>query len=361
MIRWLIFLNADESVWLRLDDDVVTARGPGLPPSDREAGETIGVVPGTSVVLHWVELPALAPAQAQAAARLLAADVSGAPIAATHVALGDADADGLRPLALVDRTVMAGWLATLAAGGVVAERIVPLPLLLPIDGDDGVTMLADDGVDNVRGHRLAFAAEPGLAAMLLAGRKVETIDRAGLEAVLAAALATVPINLRQGEFAVARQWQVDRQRLRRAALMVAAAAVLWLAGDVAALFRTNVSADRAEQQLADAARAALPRGTAIDAPRAQVAARLASLGGDGQGFSALMAPVLNTMRDRPATTLQSLQYAPDTGLALVVGTPTADDGQAIDAALVAAGINATLGNPRDDGGTPVVDLVLRPR
>ncbi len=360
MIRWLVFLDAGASHWLRLEGGLVTARGQGLPPPDRDAGETIAVVPGTAVVLHWIELPALATAQALAAARLLAADVSGTAMADTHVAVGDADAAGWRPLALVDRATMAGWVATLAA-----DRIVPLPLLLPA-ADDAiaggfVTVLTDGGIDNARGHRLAFAAEPALTAMLLAGQNVRTIDRAGLESQLATALATLPINLRQGDFAVARPWRIDRRRLRRIGLMAAAAAVLWLAGDVAALFRYGVAADRAELQLADAARAVLPRGTAIDAPRAQVAARLASLGGDGQGFSALAAPLLAGMRDRPATTLQSLQYAPDTGLALVVGTPAAEDARAIVAGMAAAGVDASAGAPRDDGGAPVTDIVVRPR
>jgi hypothetical protein len=67
------------------------------------------------------------------------------------------------------------------------------------------------------------------------------------------------------------------------------------------------------------------------------------------------------MRDRPATTLQSLLFTPDTGLALVIGTPATDDARAIAAGLAAAGVTATVGNPRGDGGTAVVDVVVRPR
>jgi hypothetical protein len=61
MIRTLVFVDDDR--WLRLTDAGVT-RGAGLatlPALDPGlATETIAVVPGEAVTLHWVELPALA-------------------------------------------------------------------------------------------------------------------------------------------------------------------------------------------------------------------------------------------------------------------------------------------------------------
>ncbi|PZN92198.1 MAG: general secretion pathway protein GspL [Alphaproteobacteria bacterium] len=361
MIRWLAFLDGDDGHWLRLDDDLVTARGAGL-PAVADGDTVIAVVPGTAVVLHWVELPLLAPAQALAAAQLLAADVSGAPIADVHVAIGTADAEGFRPMALADRGTMAGWLAQLAAAGLDPDRIVPLPLLLQVPArEDAVTLLAAWGHDHARGSRLAFSAEPALTPLLIGDRSVESSDLAHFEAGLAAALATVPIDLRQGEFARVQAWRVDRRQGRRIALTLAAALALWIIGDVAVLFRNSIAADRAEQQLADAARAVLPRGTAIDAPRAQVAARLASLGGAGQGLTGLVAPLLAVLQGRPTATLQSLGYTPDTGLTALVAAPGADDGQAIAAGLAAAGVEARVGSPRDDNGISVVDVVVRPR
>ncbi|WP_426166451.1 type II secretion system protein GspL [Sandarakinorhabdus sp. DWP1-3-1] len=361
MIRWLAFLDGDGSHWLRLDDDVATARGPGL-PAVADGDALIAVVPGTAVVLHWVELPPLAPAQALAAARLLAADVSGAPVADVHVAIGAPDAEGFRPMALVDRGAMAVWLAQLAAAGLDPDRIVPLPMLLPVPaGADDVTVLAASGHDHVRGQRLAFSAEPGLTPLLIGDRNAERIDLARFDAGLDASLADLPIDLRQGEFARVQAWRVEQGQTRRIALTLAAALALWLVGDAAVLFRTSLAADRAEQQLADAARTVLPRGTAIDAPRAQVAARLASLGGAGQGLTGLAAALLGALQGRPAATLQSLGYTPDTGLTALVAVPGADDGQAIAAGLAAAGVEARIGSPRPDNGVTVVDVMVRPR
>ena len=366
MRRWLIFLpETGAGAWLRIDDAEVTARGVGLPviAGDPADCEIIAVVPGAAVVMHWVELPALAPAQALAAARLLAADVAGTPIAATHVTLGTADAAGFRPLAMVDKAVMSGWLVTLAQAAINPDRLVPLPLLLPFDdsADAAVTVLTVGDTAQVRGHRLAFAAEASLVEFMLPERGQVAIDQRRFEAGLSAALAAMPLDLRQGEFAVSRRQPIDPRRVRRIAALAAGAALLWLVGEAAGIFRDGLAADRAEAQLADAARAVLPRGTAIDAPRAQVAAHAARLGGSGQGFSALAAPLLALMRDRPATALQALRYAPDTGLVAVVGAPSAADGAAVADGLAAAGLKATIGVPRDDAGSAVVDIAVRPR
>ena len=79
MIRTLLFLPDDgRRWWLRLGSDGSASRGDGWPDAADPASpsETIAVVPGDHVALHWVDLPPVAPAQTLAAARLLAADVS---------------------------------------------------------------------------------------------------------------------------------------------------------------------------------------------------------------------------------------------------------------------------------------------
>ena len=368
MTRWLVFLD-EGCRWLHLGDDGVVARGsdPAAIPRDGPAAVPVtAIVSAAAVVIHWVDLPALAPAQAQAAARLLASDVCGGAMAAAHVALGAPD-DGLsRPLALVERSVMHGWRDTLAAAGLVADRIVPLPLLLPLllplpDAAAGTpARLVVGDMVHVRGHRLAFSAEPALAAAMLAGASAIAVDAATFEAGLATALARVPLDLQQGEFARTSPSTLDHRQWRRIAMMLAAIGALWIATQATALLRDGLAADRIEQQAVDAARAVLPRGTAIDAPRAQVAAHAARLGAGGQGFAALAAPLLTLIRDRPSVMLQSLRYAADTGLVAVVVTPSPDDGAAV-ARLTGPGQAVSIGTARTDNGTTVVDVTVRPQ
>ena len=79
----LIFLGSSSGIegWVQLRGAKVAARGKAddaLPPLfASETGEplrAIAIAPGEQVLLHWLELPSgLAPAQAVAAARLMAA------------------------------------------------------------------------------------------------------------------------------------------------------------------------------------------------------------------------------------------------------------------------------------------------
>lgn len=359
MNRLLIFLNDDGDHWLRLVGPEVVGRGPGLPvPMTDEA--VIAVVPGDAVALHWVALPPLAPAQAAAAARILAADVSAVPPELTHVAIGAPGASDQRPLGIVATAAMIGWLARLGEEGIVPEYMVPAPLLLP-EPVDGVIVATHHGLWLARGPGLALGAEPGLAAMMLGDAAVTEIDAATFEAGLAPALAAAPLNLRQGAFAVARQWRVEPRRWRRLAVLVAALLAAVVVTDLTALFRYSLEADRAERALADAARAALPRGAVVTSPRADVAARLAALGGGGGGFAALAGPLVSAVRDRPSVTLRSLAYAPATGLAATVAARSASDRDAVVAAVNAAGLIATVSAPREQGGQLLADVTVRAR
>jgi general secretion pathway protein L len=358
------------SRWLRLDGDSVVDRGDALSAILRDTAEpldVIAVVSGVASVIHWVELPALAPAQAAAAAQLLGSDVCGGAIADTHIALGAVTSDGTRPMALVEKTAMKGWLETLTETDLIAQQIIPMPLLLPpstasTDNETTpVTLLSLEAIAHAFGPGLAISGEPALVDIILAGRAVTAIDATGFEAGLSKAVATVALNLRQGEFAPSRDLAIDRRRLRRIGLMVLAASAVWLAAEITMLIRDTFAAERVEQQVTDAARAVLPRGTAIDAPRAQVAARANGLGASGHGFTALAVPLLEAIRDRSDLVLQSLRYAPDTGIAAVIVVPSASDRQALAQEIDAGGQVLTIGEPRDAAGVTVVDVTVRPR
>lgn len=360
MTQLVIFLGQQPEAWLRLADGGIAARGDDaaqIPPG--EDGAVIAIVPGDAIVVHWVDLPRLAPAQAAAAARLLAADVAAGPIAATHLALGGPGADGKRLLALVDDSLMRGWLDRLTALGLAADVMVPLPLLLPPPANEGVTVLSAGAHVNARGNQLAFAAEADVAALILDGQVQHPIDLAAFEEALPAGLAAIPVNLRQGRFAVRADWRPDEQRLRRLALITASAVALGLVVAGAGLLEQKRAADRAEAQLGEAAAAALPRGTAVTDPRAQVAARLAQLGGGDRSFSAMTTRLMAALRDRPTVALRSLQYTSAGGLTAVVEATSPDDGPALARALTETGLDAAAANPRLDGDKQVVDLMVR--
>lgn len=359
MIRTLVFPETGD--WIRLGQRGVT-RGTGLatlrPLDPALEAETIAVVPGEAVTLHWVELPALAPAQALAAARTMAADVSAGPVEGQHVALGPAEPDGWRILALVDAARMQAWLDTIAAADLTCDRMLPAPLLLAAP-DDGVAVYDAGTIRQVRGHRQAFAAEADLADLLIDGATLHPVDDAVWLAGLPAALAAPALDLRQGAFSAVRRWQPDRRRLKRLALGGLLLFGLFLATEMAATWRYVVAADRAEAQLADAARAVLPRGTVVIDPLAQVAAREAALG--STGFTTLSAPLFDVLKTLPAVAVQSIEFSPATGLMVMMSVPAPADRDAITRAMAAAGADAQFGVPGEQAGVPRIELRVQRR
>lgn len=358
MKRLLIFPgDGADLFWLRLDGERVVARGAGTMPADAEAPEeVVAVVPGEAAVVHWTEMPALSPAQAQAAARLVAADVLATAPNDTHVAIGPRDEHGECCLAVVDAASLAGWLDRCRAVGHDPDRVVPAPLLL-VPPAEGVRVAEAGHVLLVRGARVAFAAEPELAAVLIGEAPVEKLERPAFEAGIAAALDALPVDLRQGAFARRQPWRIDWRRLRRMAGIGALALLTILLVELTLLLRQDLAADVVELKLTEEARRLLPRGTEITDPAAQVQAHLDGMGGVGPGFSASAAALLTALREADGAELISLQHGPG-GLVAAIATARGGDAEAIRQRMAAAGYVATLGATRTEGGRAVVELTV---
>ncbi len=346
----LIHLGPDPH-WLRFSEGQVSARGHGL-PAPAPGTRIIAAVPGEDVSLHWVDLPALAPAQARAAARMIAADLGAGPAETTHIAV--ADGAGLRPVAMVAHDRMRGWLDRLADAGLVPDHVIPDMMLLPLPAD-GVSVAALPGRTLVRGTALAFVADPDLAPLLIGALHRHA---ATLEDDLGAALDVLALDLRQGEFALVQPWRPAPGLWRRLALMAAGAALLWAAGDLAAWWQAARAADAAGQKMIAAAAAVLPAGAVItaDTARAQVAARVTALGADG-GMTALAAPLADIVTAQPQASVASLDYAPATGLVAGLAASPAER----DAVLAALGPGAILAGERRQGDTAVTDIRMMRR
>jgi general secretion pathway protein L len=361
----LLFLDdAPGSRWLRLEDGGVAERGEaGAPPpaaEDRaDRARIVAVVPAQDVALHWVDLPALAPAQALAAARLLAAEASAQPADRLHVAVQTVSAAGEpRAIAVTSTARMAEWLARAAALGHDPDLVLPGSLLI-LPPEAGLRRWPAGAVDVVRGPTTAFAAEPDLTAITIGDEVVEHIDAAQYEAMLAAAIAARPLDLRQGAFARRRRWRVDWKLVRRLAMLTAGIVAVTLLFQLALILRYSSAADALDAQADTIARGALPPGANIANAPVQLADRLRALRGGGAGFASTAAAVFGAVRDTPDVDLGSLRFERDGSLLLTVLATAPADIARLQQRLASAGFLVSAGAIQPAGTRQSAELTVR--
>lgn len=361
----LLFLGRDGGIegWIRLADGLVAARGHGLEGAEaHRSAPVVAVPPGEAVTLRWLELPSgLSPAQAAGAARLMAAELSAQPVAELHVAVGRDSGEGAgRCVGLVPLEAMRGWLDGLEGAGFDAERIIPETLLVPAP-EEGLATWDSGLIRLYRGQNEAFAAEPELGDLLLAGRPAGPIDPDSFAAGLAGALDQAPLDLRQGAFGRRRGWRVAPARARLLAVLAAALLLVSLAVQVTLIARYIFAADAADAETRRIAAAALPRSAGVPDPQAALVQRLAELRGGGAGFTATAGALFEAVKATPNIELTALAFSPD---GLLRATVQADSPAAIEALrqrVEASGFAADAAAPRSGGGRPVADMILRPR
>ncbi|SFR76926.1 type II secretion system protein GspL [Sphingomonas jatrophae] len=349
------------AAWWRLGEEGRIARGHDLADVAAMPGERVVLVaPGSAVALHWIELPALAPNQARAAARLAAAEIVAAPLDTLHVAVA-AGGEGLRPMAVVEAGLMAGWLAQAAAAGLEPDHVVPEPLLLPLPDEEPAELhWPRDGRVVVRGMTSGHVAEPELAALLAEG-SVRLLDDDAVADGLALRLDPPALDLRQGAFA--RRWRlgVDWRLARRLAGLVGLILLVTLAIQLVRIARYEAAAIGAETRAEAAARSALPRATRIVDPAAQLDRRLADLRGGGLGFSTMAVLLSAAVRDTGGVELTALAFDDDGRLTATVAAPGTVEVDALVARLAAAGLDARASAPRPGGDRPLADLTVTVR
>lgn len=366
----LVFIDerGEPEGWLQLAGADIVARGralEGVPalvdPQSGSALKVAAVVPGEAVALHWLELPAgLTDAQAAAAARLVAAEVSLQPLDTMHVAVGaDAGENALRPVALVPALAMAGWLGRLQADGLDPDLILPEPLLL-VRPAEGFARYMRSAAPLYRGQADAFSIEPDLADLVVADAPVADISDELFESGLGAALAGPVVNLRQGIFAKRRRWTIEWPLVRRLAGLAAALLFVTLAIQLVLTFRYVFEADRLEAERARVAAAALPGISAANAAD-RLPLRLAELRGGGAGYSAIVSGLFAALQAVPAASLTAIAYEPDGALRATVQGETAAAIPLLQQQLEAAGLPAIAGPQRDAGGKPTAEITVRGR
>ena len=360
----LLFLPAQGLPWrwLRIADGAVVGRGEGFPvTAEGEESRFVAIAPADSVTLHWAELPDRALAQSVAAARILASEASATPLGALHVAVGREGANVERPIGVVAVSDMQAWLGLLAANGVDPDAIIPAPMLLP--RPEAGYLRADLGGEGaVRGPTSGFADEARLTELITGGVAPTVLTRDALEAAIVAAVATPPLDLRQGIFVKKVRLGVDWALVRRIGWLIAAVIAASVLITLVQLLKYTTAADELERRTDLLARSGLSRGEAVNDADRQLTARLGRLRGAGLGFSRTAAAVFAAIRATPGTETRSLAF--DEKGALRITLVTQNEGQFLDIArhLDAAGLNGVVtGQVSVSGGRYTGDMMVSPR
>jgi general secretion pathway protein L len=351
----LVLMLGDAPRWLRIADGAIVARGDGATLAEAD-DHVVAVVPAHDVAIHHADLPDLAEAQAQAAARLMIAEQSAAPAGSLHVAVGSANEAGDRPVVAIDRGRMAALLADMAVAGIDPDAVVAAPMLLArpetgfVRGDFGSETI-------VRGHDSAFADDP-LLTPLLTGGAVTTLDRPTLERGLIDAVTNPEVDMRQGIFAKRRAWGLDWVRLRRIGWLALALAAVTLLFGIVQLVRLNMAADRIEASNIVVARAALPPGTNINNPLIQVQEQLNNLRGPGGGMLPLAAGVATAANATPNIELTSMIFDGGGTLRITARATSVADLTTFETRLAAAGLTSAAGPALVDQGRQIRDYTV---
>lgn len=323
---------------------------------------TVLVIPGAEVLVRWLPLRAGSEAQARGAALAALEDQLAAPEGA-HAAVGPADAEGLRPCAVIAARRLQGWLDHARLHGLSPEVVIPDCLALPAPPDDeAVLTAAFEETVAVRGARLAFSGEPDLLAAVAADRPQTRLEGPALERALAEAAGAPAVNLLQGAFDPKRQAELGWRDFRRVAALAAAVLLspLLIWGAQAAAF--NIRAERAEARAEAKLAALLPEGAEVTDVAVQAEALLAqAMVGQGGGASGLAAILLGALEPLDQAQLESLIVMPDGTARAAVSLAAYSDTEALAQALQAEGLSMREEGSREEGDRVVADIILGAR
>ena len=352
--REMLLVFPGGSGWLRIAGGLIVGRGADDIPSPGDDVDVALVVGATDVTFYAVnDLVGLAPAQAQAVARMNAAESSISPVEALHVAVGNG-------IAVIARDRMAELLADAQARGIDPDIMIPAPLLLP-ELQSGFARGLIGGEPVLRGHGIGFGDDNQLTCLIAAGAHIRTLDDAEVDAAIITAVRAPAVNLRQGEFARQRDWRADRARLMQALRLTAVIGALALLIPFATILRLNQQSGAYEREARRIAGLALGGNSAAAVAPAQLDAALASLRGGGAGFLPTAQVVISAVERTPNVELITMAFDDDGTLRVGARATSAAELVAFAQHVRNNGFAVVAGAPANSQGQPVVDIQVRPK
>jgi general secretion pathway protein L len=340
--RLLLRLHCDESLtWLAQDAQgrALSGANVGVPPAETlaRARRILVLIPTEQVLL--LETPRMSAQRAQFAKALPFAleDQLASPVEDLHFALPERLNEARVPVAIVERSVLRGWLERLARDGIRADALIPEALAMPYA--EGGTLVIED----TRAVLRTAAAQAGVSdlvglsdwlSLFAADSEVAKLDvydfrsapplnlpvavgnyharQRDCLAFFATQLGAEPmLNLLQGEFAPAHR-QAPALRLWRVAGGLAAAAILlffvYFGVDY---WRLSHESRQMDAAMRDQLHESFPEMDKVDGdPRQLMESALTRIrgGADAGGLLRVLAQISPTLGSTTRTTLKSIEY-----------------------------------------------------
>jgi len=357
--RILLLAEAGQpSPWLIVGDDGHVLQRGQLAPGERLEGEpvrTVLIVPGTDVLIRWLNLPRKGEAQLTTAAAWALRDDLAVDPDRVAVALGAPAAQGQgRLVAVAARPLIAAWTAWAEDVGGAPAVILPDSLTPPEPADDTALAAIGFGARTaLRGRALAVSAEAELVELLAEGRRVEPLTEAeAVERAVIAAALNPAVNLagrRRAAPAAPGRW-------RRSAVLAALAVLSPLVVILAQAGHDEMQARRLDAAARAAVRQALPDAPPTNDPAAEVARRLAQAPPSG-GSASTAARLFAALERVDGAELDSLVLDPG-GLRITVTYANASDLEALKQAAAGQGLSLRDQSTVEDGGRIVSDMIV---
>lgn len=321
-------------------------------PTPMTPMRTVLVVPGSEVLIRWLDLPTRRPAQARAAAAWMLRDVLATPTEHLQVVLGSDAGDGApRLAAAVSLGRLQTWLDRLQLFGLRPDAVIPDCLTLPEPADDVTLSVRFGELLALRGRQLALTCDPELAPMLAGERPIEPVDDPDqIERMLIVAALNPPIDLLGAASARSDGWRPWRRTVGLAAALLVSPLMV-IAAEAA---RHDLGARALERRSAAAVLGAWPDMAEGADPVAEARRRGAAVG----GFTGATGALFVALEQVEGAELDALTRGRDGVLRAVINHPDFADMEALQAALSGSGLTVREDSTLEEDGRIISDVVI---
>jgi len=337
------------------------------------------VLEGCDAISKSIELPAKTEVQARAAAPFILEDELAAPADETHFALGE-NRGGERQVTYIASSIIDNLLVTLTDAGITLSGIYPDHGLLATDDDVlQVIQIPNSDVIISKNNDLGLRIEADYALNLVPGliNEIEAHTRYhGDQLTLVGAekrplisdndiiaryvngiLSSTSINLMQGAYAPTKAWGELWLIWRRAVVLAALIAAVWVGSFFFETWKLSNDIDRLDAETQAVIKEAFPNARSV----AQVQARLTELRrSDTNQFIQLSGILFASLQENDSTSIIGMRYDEERAeIAVSLSANSFADIEAIKSAIARRGGVLNEGGSRQDNGTILADVTIR--